>query len=240
MIGTILNVAGILVGGIAGLTRSKVLPIATESYLKIVLAALTVFYGLRLTWLSFNGSALQILKQCVILIVALIAGRLLGRFLRLQRISNHFGKQAQDRMMKGQIQAESQISAAFKTSTVLFCLAPLGIVGAVVDGLSTYFYPLLIKAAIDGFAAMGLVLTLGWGVILATVPVLAVQGTICLLCSHLLQPFLAAHGLLDPVNSVAGVLVFCVSLIMLGLKRVELADYLPSLVIAPLLAWMFR
>jgi len=240
MIGTILNVAGIMIGGIVGLTRSKVLPLATESYLKIVLSVFTVFYGLRLTWLSLNGSAIQILKQCVILVVALIAGRLMGRLLRFQRISNHFGKQAQERMLQGQRGDENRVSAAFKTSAVLFCLAPLGIVGAITDGLSTYFYPLAIKAAIDGFAAMGLVLTLGWGVLLAVVPVLALQGTIGLVCSHLLQPFLAAHGLLDPVNSVAGVLVFCVSLIMLGLKRAELTDYLPSLAIAPLLAWLFR
>ncbi len=103
-----------------------------------------------------------------------------------------------------------------------------------------YFYPLAVKAVIDGLAAMGLVLMLGWGVLLAVIPLLAVQGTITLLSSHLLEPFLAARGLIDPVNCVAGILVFSVALIMLGLKRVELTDYLPSLAIAPLLTWAFR
>jgi uncharacterized protein len=238
MIGTLLNVTGMLVGGAVGLTRSKVLPLAAESYLKIILAALTVFYGLRLTWLSLNGSAYQLLKQGLILVGALIVGRLTGRLLRLQTISNCFGKGAQERMMQGKSIGENRVTAAFKASTVLFCLAPLGMVGAVADGLSAYFYPLAIKAAIDGFATMGLVLMLGWGVMLAVVPVLAVQGTITLVSANLLSPFLAAHGLLDSVNSVAGVLIFCVSLIMLGLKRIELADYLPSLAVAPLLTWL--
>lgn len=240
MIGTILNSVGILLGGILGLNRAKVLPLATESYLKIVLAVFTVFYSLRLTLLSLSGSALHIAKQLLLLVMALMAGRLMGRLLRLQKISNHFGHGAQQRMMGGTAAKESRLNAAFKTSTVLFCLAPLGLVGATVDGLSRYFYPLAIKAVIDGLAAMGLVRMLGWGVLLAIVPVLAVEGTITLMAAHLLAPFLAENGLLDSVNGTAGVLVFCVALIMLGLKKIELADYLPSLVFAPVLTWLFR
>jgi uncharacterized membrane protein YqgA involved in biofilm formation len=48
------------------------------------------------------------------------------------------------------------------------------------------------------------------------------------------------HDLINPINAVGGLLVFSVALVMLGLKRIELADYLPSLVIAPLLAWCFH
>ena len=60
MIGTILNVAGIVVGGVAGLTRRKRLSAAHESFFKVALGVFAVFYGLRLTWLSLNGSFLQI------------------------------------------------------------------------------------------------------------------------------------------------------------------------------------
>ena len=56
MIGTALNVAGILVGGLAGLARRKPLSPANESFFKVALGAFTVFYGLRLTWMSLNGS----------------------------------------------------------------------------------------------------------------------------------------------------------------------------------------
>ena len=51
-------------------------------------------------------------------------------------------------------------------------------------------------------------------------------------------PFLEAHGLLDSVNATGGLLVSCVGLVILGLKKIELADYLPSLVVAPVLAWL--
>jgi len=242
MIGTILNVAGILAGGAVGMARPKVLPLATESYLKITLAAFASFYGLRLTWLSLNGSAFRILSQSLILLLALMLGRLAGRFLQLQKLSNRLGRGAHERMIGGRPGREGRTSAAFKTAAVLFCLAPLGIIGAVCEGLSLsqYYYPLAVKAAIDGLATIGLVLMLGWGVILSVVPVLAIQGTITLISAHLLQPFLAAQGLVDSVNGVAGVLILAVALVMLGLRRVELADYLPSLAIAPVLTWALR
>jgi len=67
-------------------------------------------------------------------------------------------------------------------------------------------------------------------------PVLAVQGTITL-AARLLEPFLAAHGLIDSVDGVGGLLVFSVALVMLGLKRIALTDYLPSLLFAPLMTW---
>jgi uncharacterized membrane protein YqgA involved in biofilm formation len=54
------------------------------------------------------------------------------------------------------------------------------------------------------------------------------------------EPILTQHQLVDAVNAVGGLLVFCVALVMLGLKRIELADYLPSLVTAPLIAWLWR
>jgi uncharacterized protein len=241
MIGTLLNVAGILAGGLAGRLRAKVLPLATESYLRLALAAFTLFYGLRLSWMSLSGSALQVLKQIIVLLLALILGRLTGRLLHLQKLSNRLGQAAQQRLTGDGSSQENPFSAAFKTSAVLFCLPPLGIVGAVVDGLSQpgYFYPLAIKAAIDGLASMALILTLGWGVLVAVIPVLAIQGTISLVSANVLHPWLSTHaGMIDSINGVAGVLVCSVALIMLGVKRIELTDYLPSLAVAPVLTWL--
>jgi uncharacterized protein len=242
MIGTILNSCGILLGGILGLTSSKALSAGAESQLRIILGAGTVFLGLRLTWMSLNGSAMQLLKECVILILSLMLGKLTGRVLGLQKASNRLGRRAQECILAAQSSGRHNANEGFQPCAVLFCAAPLGILGAVQDGLSfsRYFYPLGVKAVIDGFAAMGLVRVLGWGVLLSAFPVLALQGTVALVCAHFLAPFLAARGLLDSVNAVGGVLVFSVALVMLGLKRIELADYLPSLLFAPLLTWLWR
>jgi hypothetical protein len=74
----------------------------------------------------------------------------------------------------------------------------------------------------------------------AGLPVLVFQGTITLACAQFLRPFLETHGLVDSVNAPGGLLVFCVALVILELKRIELADYLPSLAFGPLLTWVLR
>jgi uncharacterized membrane protein YqgA involved in biofilm formation len=238
MIGTELNAAGILAGGAIGLARRKPLSPATESRFRIGLGVFTVFYGLRLTWISLHGSFGQLVKQVLIMMVALILGRITGRLLRLQAMSNQLGRAARQNISAARPDDPQRIGLGFKTCSVLFCAAPLGILGAIQDGLpGEYYYPLAVKAVMDGLATMGFVSIFGWGSLLSAVAVLAFQGSITLTCSTLLGPFLKAHDLVDPVNATGGMLVFCVALIILDLKTIHLADYLPSLAFAPLLAW---
>jgi uncharacterized membrane protein YqgA involved in biofilm formation len=242
MIGTIVNAAGILIGGVLGLIRRKPLAFSTESYFKVVLGAFTVFYGLRLTWQSIPGSFPQMFKQLAIAILALMIGKLLGRALRLQKMSNGMGQRARETMSSMKPNDPERNSKGFRTCAALFCAAPLGILGATQDGLSlsAYPYPLLIKAVIDGLATMGFVLLFGPGVLWSVVPVIALQGSITLIAARVLEPLLTQHNLVHSINAVGGLLVFCVALVMLGLKRIELADYLPSLAIAPLLTWFWQ
>jgi uncharacterized membrane protein YqgA involved in biofilm formation len=86
---------------------------------------------------------------------------------------------------------------------------------------------------------MAFVATFGWGVILAVIPVVAYQGTITL-CARLLAPYLQSNALIDSINATGGLLVFSIALVILEIKRVDLADYLPSLAYAPLLTWLWR
>jgi hypothetical protein len=240
MIGTALNVAGILVGGVAGLIRRKPLSPANESSCKVALGVFTVFYGLRLVWISVNGPFWQILKQLLIAVVALMLGRVTGRLLRLQKMSNRLGRNARERIAVTEAANARGLSEGFQTCAALFCAAPLAILGSVQDGLSGYYYPLAVKAVMDGLATMSFISLFGWGVMFAALPVLALQGTITLVCAQYVKPFLETHSLLDPVNTAGGLLVFSVALVILELKKVELADYLPSLALAPLLRWVCR
>lgn len=239
MIGTISNVAGILIGGVIGLTRPRLLSPARESFFKVALIVFTVWYGLRLTWLSLNGPFPHILKQLVITVLALMLGKMAGRLLHLQKFSNGLGQAARERITAANAGGSRVPGAGFKTCAALFCAAPLGILGAVQDGLADYFYPLAVKGVMDGLATIGFVALFGRGTMFAAVPVLAFQGTLTLACARYLRPFFEVHGLADATNATGGLLVFCVALVMLGLKRIELADYLPSLVMAPLLAWFW-
>jgi len=235
MIGVMLNVTGIVVGGVIGRIARKPLTPAREAFFKVALGAFTVFYGLRLTWMSLSGPGLSILRQLLIVVLALMLGSVLGRLLRLQKMSNGLGQKARVLITAATADRPARFSDGFNACAILFCAAPLGIVGAIEDGLSHYPYPLAVKAMIDGLAAIGFVSLFGWSVLVAAVPVFALQGTIALVCSQYLEPVLRHHQLVDSVNATAGLLVFTVALVILQLKKIALADYLPSLIVAPLL-----
>jgi|ERR1044071_1149119 uncharacterized membrane protein YqgA involved in biofilm formation len=240
MIGTILNTVGILLGGIVGVIRSTPLSASTESFWKVTLGAFTVYYGLRLTWISLSGSPAHMLKQVLFAIVALSLGRLTGWMMGLQRISNRLGQKARERINAASEESPKDASEGFKVCAFLFCAAPLGFIGAVEDGVSGYFYPLAVKGVMDGFAAIGMARFFGWSVGIAALPVLALQGTITLACIQWVRPVLEQRQLIEAVNATGGLMIFSVALVILQLKKVSLADYLPSLVYAPLIAWLMK
>jgi uncharacterized membrane protein YqgA involved in biofilm formation len=240
MVGTWLNVAGIVVGSLCGLLWKKPISATNQFFFKAVLGALTVLCGLRLTWTSLNGTFLQVFKQLLIVIIALLLGRIVGRLLRLQKSSNRLGQFARDKMQAATPNNPNRFSDGFSVCALLFCAAPLGMLGAISDGLAGYSFPLAIKALMDGLGAMGFIAMFGFGVMLSAVPVLVFQGTITLLCARFLLPYLDQNDLLDPVNATAGLLIFCVALIIFEIKKIEITDYLPALIFAPLLTCWFR
>ena len=108
------------------------------------------------------------------------------------------------------------------------------------DGLAGDFYLLAAKAAMDGLAMTGFIKIFGWPAALSAFPVYAVLGALTHACQAGALPFLAAHGLLDSVNVTAGLVACAVALVVLEVRRVELANFLPALLVAPGLAWLLK
>ncbi len=139
-----------------------------------------------------------------------------------------------------------RFSNGLNACAILFCAAPLGILGAVQDGLPTvagatgYYQVLAVKAVMDGLAMLGFVALFGGGAIVAALPVFVFQGTITLAVQVYLEPFLRTHGLVDSVNAVGGLVVCTVGVVIFEIRRVDLADYLPALAVAPLITWLWK
>ena len=240
ILGTLVNACAILVGTAAGLTRKKPMSGETQNFIKVLLGASVVIVGLRLTWLSVNGPLKRILWQIAIVLLSMMLGKLTGKLLHLQKLSNRLGKFARERIAVIPPGGRGLPADGVNVCAALFCAAPLGIIGAISEPLAGGTQTLLVKAAMDGLAAFGFVTLFGWAVAASALPVLAFQGTISLLVVLFAQPYLGAHQLTDSVNATAGMLVFCVSLLIFEVRRVEMADYLPSLAWAPLLTLWLR
>jgi uncharacterized membrane protein YqgA involved in biofilm formation len=97
-----------------------------------------------------------------------------------------------------------------------------------------------IKAVMDGLAMMGFVRMFGLGAVLSALPVFVFLSVISLGTMVYVEPLLRTTGLTDCVNMTGGLLLTVMSLVMFEVKKVELADYLPALVAAPLLTWIWK
>lgn len=235
MTGAFLNAIGILLGALLGLAQRAPLSALTQVLFRRAIGVATVFVGLRLVWLHVNGTFWPCAKQLLIALLAVTLGNWTGRLLRLQPVSNRLGRFASRAIAATQSGASPKFGQGFIACVVLFCAAPLGLLGAVTEGLSGDFYLLAVKAVMDGLAMAGFVRMFGWLAALSAFPVYVFLGLITLACSFYAKPLLASPGLIDS-SLVAGGLIACaIALVIFEVRKVELTNYLPALAIAPIL-----
>lgn len=240
VIGAFLNGLGILAGALFGFTQRQPLSVRVQNFFKAALGAATVFLGLYLIWLNVSGTVASGLKQLFLGAAAVVVGYCIGKLFGLQKISNRVGRYAANLISNAQKNPPAKPADGFTAATILFCAAPLGIIGAVTDGLSGFFYLLALKAVMDGLATASFVKLFRWPVVLAAFPVLAFLNGLAFVTHIYATPFLAAHHWLTIVNVAAGFIVCATALVIFEIRRVELANYLPALAVAPLLARLFN
>lgn len=239
-IGAFLNAIGILIGALFGLMQRAPLSARAQDFSRRALGASAIFFGLRLVWLNVNGTCLSCVKQVFIALLALVLGNLVGKLLALQKISNRLGRFAGNLIANPQTDSSRKSADGFNACAILFCAAPLGLLGAVTDGLSNYSYFLAIKAVMDGLAMTSFVKMFGWFSALSAFPVFIFFGAITFAVQFYAKPFLDLHNLVYPVNTAAGFIACAVALVVFEIRTVDLANYLPSLAVAPLLAWLLK
>ena len=246
MTGAFINAMGILIGGLLGLAMLQPLSLRLQVFFRSALGAGTIFFGVQLVWLSVNGTFLSVAKQLFIAVLAVTLGFWMGKLLRLQKLSNRLGRYAGNLVAAAQSDAPRKISGGFTACVILFCAAPLGLLGAVTDGLPAgdsptgYFWLLAVKAVMDGLAMTGFVKVFGWPSALSAFPVFALLGGITLACQLWARPLLEAHGLVGSVDAAAGFIACAIALMIFEIRRIELANFLPALAVAPLLAWLLK
>ena len=239
MTGATLNALGILLGGMLGLIFNRQLATSTQVAVRGIVGIVTVFISLRITWAGISGGSAPALKQLAIVLLALTLGRVIGRQLRIQKLFNQIGQFASSRYAAARPEDPDRFYNGFAVCTLLFCAGPLGVVGSILAGLANDWEPLAIKMVVDGLAAMGFACIFGPGILLSALPVFVFFGTLTIAAQQF-GPMLESRHLIAAIVAVGGLLTFCVALIVLELKKLDVADYLPSLVVAPLIAWIWQ
>lgn len=235
--GTILNVTALVLGAVFGLLSRKEPSAETQKAIKIFLGLLILWTGLKICWESLNGTFLQILGQLGLTILALSFGHATGNLIGIQAGLNKLGAFARKVLTPGSRGSPAPArNDVFLACTIVFAINPLGVYGALLEGVQGHWEVLAIKSVMDGLSALAFARVLGWPVLLAAFPVLALQGSLTL-AGRLLTQEVLDLAMIHAVGATGGMLVFSVCLVVFPIKQVRLADYLPAFLYAALLAW---
>ena len=221
LLGTIFNVVAIVGGTLVGLLLGKRLPGRVNSIMIQALGLVTLLVGAKMMITSANS---------LVVLVSLVLGAVLGESLGIEKRLNSFGVKVERRFKR----KGGTFAKAFVTTSLLFCVGPLSILGSLQDGLSGDISLLLTKSGLDGIASMAFAATMGVGVLFSTIPVLLYQGGITLGAS-MLKPYLSTT-LVNAVTATGGLLVVGIALNILQVTKIRVANLLPAILLAALLS----
>lgn len=216
--GTAINVVAVLAGGSIGLLVGARLPEGIRTTAMQAIGIVTLLIGVS----SFLAYANPLAP-----LVSVILGLVVGELCRIADRLENLGAALEKRVSSG----DSEVSRAFVTTSLLFCVGSLTVMGSLEDGLRGEYSLLALKSVLDFIAALTFASVLGWGVLLSAGTVLVVQGTLTL-GARLVAP-VVSDPMIAAATATGGVLLFGLGLTLLELKEVRAANMLPALLFAP-------
>jgi uncharacterized membrane protein YqgA involved in biofilm formation len=244
MIGTLLNIATVLVGGTLGLLFGSRLPDRVRKTVIAGLGLFTMAYGI------YNFLKTQ---NPLIVLGSLLIGALLGEWWRIEEGLQSLGIWLESRFYRKSVNDNKKdpgnptelpphnpntpaknFVRGFLTASLVFCVGPMTILGSIQDGLKGDYSLLAIKSVLDGFAALAFASTLGVGVLFSVFVILFFQGGISLLAAQLSS--VVTSTMMAELTAVGGVLLLGIAISnLLEIKHIRVGNFLPSLAIAPIL-----
>jgi len=221
LIGTVVNVAAIAVGTVIGFVLKQRLPERINSIAMQGLGLVTALIGLKMMLTTQNA---------LIVLVSMVIGGILGELLRIEARLDQLGARVEARFSK----ERGTFAKAFVTSTLLYCVGPMAIVGALQDGLRGDYSILLTKSGLDGIASVAFASTLGIGILFSTIPVAAYQGGITVGAS-LLEPYLTS-SMINEMTATGGLLILGIAMNLLQITKIRVGNLLPAILFAAVLS----
>jgi uncharacterized membrane protein YqgA involved in biofilm formation len=244
--GTILNIITVAIGSTLGLLIGHRLSPKIQESVVTGLGLVTLFVGLSNAGKTGNP---------IIPLLSIAVGAIIGELLDIDRLLQRFAGWLQHRYA-GQksepdvgtqrsvslqepapysMDARARFITGFVTASLVFCVGPLTFVGSIQDGmgLSIGFQQLAIKSVLDGFAGMAFAASFGVGVSFSIITILLLQGGLAL-AGSILGEFMTAP-MVNEMTAVGGLILMGLALTLLDIKKPRMANFLPALVIAPLM-----
>lgn len=236
-IGTVLNIATILVGSIAGIFIGERLEEKTRSLITDVLGMVTMLGAASAIIPLFKDqytSALPKGWSTMPVLIALLLGGIIGSALNLEERVEHLGEYLRKKFRS----EEGSFVEGFLDASLLFAIGPLAILGSISDGMGKGIDQLTLKSILDGFASMAFASSLGWGVAASAISVGLYQGLWTI--AGLFLGNVMADYQVDAMTITGGILLLAIGLRLLKVKNIPVGNLLPALFLAPFAALLFN
>jgi len=225
-LGTLINTATVLIGGTVGIAMGDKIPERVRIIVVQVIGMLTLGLGL---------SDLLKTHNMVFPLLGMVIGAVIGEVLRIEDRLEGMGEVIRKRFAKRQ--EPGPFISGFVTATLLFCIGPLTILGAIQDASGATPQLYIIKGTLDGFMSVIFGAIHGVGVLFSAVSVFVVQGTLTLFGTQL--DSLLNDRMRIELFATGGIAVMAIGLNLLDIKKIRLGSLLPGLIVTPLLVQLF-
>ena len=233
-LGTIINVAAIVAGGLIGLAFSRAISARYHETLMQAIGVCVIFVGISGAVQEMMTVTSGGLKSggTMMMVISYAVGSLLGEWIDLEHRIEQFGKRLKEKTGNA---GEKRFVDGFVTASLTVSIGAMAVVGAIQDGISGDYSTLALKAVLAMVIICVMSASLGKGCVFAAIPVGVLQGTVTLL-ARAVQPVMT-EAALSNLSLTGSILIFCVGVNLLWERKLKVANMLPSIVIAVLCAF---
>ncbi len=232
--GTWINVATVLAGTTIGMLLRGHLPQAIQQTTTQGIGLVTMLIGITLA-LKLTSVTIGQVDGVVLALVCLVLGGIVGEVGKLEGCLQSLGT-----WLQRQVKGSSQFTEGFMAASLLFCVGPLTLIGCLNNGLTGDDQLLVLKATMDGIAAIALASSFGVGVGFSALIVLLYQGSLSLAASRLalVLPNPATSPTVMLLTGVGGIIIIGLALNLLDVTRIRVASFLPAFLLCPIASWL--
>jgi uncharacterized membrane protein YqgA involved in biofilm formation len=233
-LGTLLNVSTIIIGSILGILVGSRFKEQTRELITTALGFITLLAAadsIKGLWSEKLSTALPNGWPILIVLFSLLLGALIGQAVGVEDRMERFGSVLKDRFDKN---GTTPFIEGFVSSSLLFVIGPMAILGSISDGMGTGISQLTLKSILDGITSIAFAASLGWGVAVSALPVGIYQlgwTAIGIFLGNVLPEYQIVS-----MTTMGGILLLGISFRLLRLKNVPVGNLLPALFLAPLIA----
>ncbi len=239
-LGTLINVALIIAGGLVGLLASSLVTDRLQDTLLRACGVCIIFVGaagalqhMLVATAGADGSVTLSTAGTMMLVVSMAIGSVLGEVADIDARFEHLGEWLRDRTGSD---GDNRFVDGFVTASLTVCVGAMAIVGSIQDGLTGDWSTLALKGAIDAIIVCATAASMGKGCVFSALPVGVFQGCVTALAT-LLSPIMT-EAALSNLSLVGSVLIFCVGVNLIWPKTFKPANMLPSVVVAVICAFV--